>query len=156
MLGRHARIHLQTHRISWVAHRKPHLIVITPLVAHRPSSSRQFSLSNITEPLNKAAGQLPDILQHQIPETVLNLSEAWVPTSLPTYTTGIFVFAVLTRLCFFTPWAYWVCHHHFKVTETSSYSISWISSKFPLLTFPVESIGIGQETKMEIARGNRS
>lgn len=121
MLGRPARIHLHRHRIPWVAYRTPHHIVITPLAAFHPFSRRQFSLSNITEPLDKAVGQLSDVFQHTIPETILNLSESWVPASLPTYTTGIFVFAVLTRLCFFTPWAYWVCECYYNISYTDPF-----------------------------------
>ncbi|KAG8751453.1 hypothetical protein FRC14_007905, partial [Serendipita sp. 396] len=43
--------------------------------------------------------------------------EAWVPAGLPTYTTGLFVFALLTRLCFFSPWSYWARRRKWKIKE---------------------------------------
>lgn len=110
MLGRHARIQLQQQRSLYLAYRTRSHVIITPLAILKPSSNRHFSLSSVTDPLNKAVSTFPDVIQHTVPESILSLSEAFVPAGLPTYTTGIFVFAVLTRLCFFTPWAFWVCH----------------------------------------------
>jgi hypothetical protein len=115
MLARRVKIRLQKHRTALYIHRiRDGSILVAP-----SGSSREFSLSTITEPITRAAETLPLPLQYNIPESILNLSEAWVPAGLPTYTTGIVVFAILTRLCLFTPWSYWVCSSPFKCSLTS-------------------------------------
>lgn len=125
MLARRVKIRLQHHRKALFIHRiRDGVLVstINPLPGH--VSSRQFSLSTITEPINRAMETLPLPLQYNIPESILSLSETWVPAGLPTYTTGIVVFAILTRLCVFTPWSYWVCFASFSVHERKTVNIS--------------------------------
>jgi hypothetical protein len=108
MLGRHVRVPLQRHKNLYTSQfirigtsrLNPTIVPV--------SNRRNISLTSVTEPLNRAVESLPNVFQHTIPESILTLSEAWVPASLPTYTTGIVVFAILTRLCIFTPWVYWV------------------------------------------------
>jgi len=115
MLARRVKIRLQQHRTALYIHRiRERSILVAP-----SGSSRNFSLSTITEPITRAVETLPLPLQYNIPESILNLSEAWVPAGLPTYTTGFVVFAILTRLCVFTPWSYWVCYMLFKCSLTT-------------------------------------
>lgn len=107
MLTRRVHIRVRQRRIGTLTQRIPPCSLPHPNLSPG-QGSRHFSLSTITDPINNAVATLPLQIQYTIPETILNLSEAYVPAGLPTYTTGIVVFAFLTRLAFFTPWSLWV------------------------------------------------
>ncbi|PVG03632.1 hypothetical protein CPB86DRAFT_779366 [Serendipita vermifera] len=156
MLARHVRIPLQRHKNLYTSQ-------FIRIGASRlnpsfesASSRRHISLTSVTEPLNRAIESLPNAFQHTIPDAILNLSEAWVPASLPTYTTGIVAFAILTRLCVFTPWVFWARKRKWRVQEQvrpqaiAECVYGWRST----LLRRLEREGATKEQKMKVMREN--
>lgn len=108
MLGRRARLCSKRYSIVYSTHKTRSSIVISPFIASTTSNRRQLSLSSISEPIQRGVESLPNVLQRDIPEAILSFSEAFIPADLPTYTTGIIVFTLLTRLFVVLPCSYWV------------------------------------------------